>query len=111
MVGLTRPERLALGAAIGTRSGAQKRLRQGMRRDAQGQSIKPGAGEQRYGRARPARQDQGEWSRPKALGEHAGALIQYDKRLRRGGIGHMDNQRVEARAILDREDRRDRAVA
>ena len=72
--------------------------------------VEPGAGQQRQPASVAARQDQGQRARPEPGGEVAGAAVEDGKRLGFGDARYMDDQRVEARPALGREDRGDRVL-
>jgi hypothetical protein len=107
-VGLIRPERLALGAAIGRPAAFSRASARGWR--AHGEAVEPGAAQEAGGAVRPARQHQGQRPRPEPIRQQACLGRHPDQRARLIQIRHMDDQRVEARPALGGEDRRGRGI-
>ena len=108
MTGLTCPERLAEGATIGPPKAAISAQRHGMRRDAQRDARKPGAGELANPAARQGRRDERQRSRPETLGQALRGRRQSGLAQRGVERGDMGDERIEARPALGGIDPRDR---
>ena len=107
VVGLTWPERLALGAAIGTLGRAQQRLRDRVRRHAHGDGVEPRRrqlGDRAIRAAWPAPASAAPArTLPPAAGRAASAR---PAAAAASTSAHVHDQRIEARPALGREDRR-----
>ena len=110
VVGLTWPERLALGAASGRPKAASSAWATGWAGTRMRDRVEAGGDEVGDRRVRPLRQDERQRARPEGVGE---ALAHRRRRraiaARRGERGDVDDQRVEARPALGDEDRADGA--
>jgi hypothetical protein len=110
VVGLTRPEGLALGAATRAASRLQKFERDRVIGDAHRQAVEARRGQQRHRTVLAARQHQGQRTRPDGCRQTARPLVEIDQPYRFVDGGHMDDQRIEAGPALGGEDRRHGAV-
>ena len=88
----------------------EQRLRDRMRGHPQTDRIPAGADQRRQRAARRARQHQGQGTRPEPRGQAFREVVPAGERRGRRPIRHVDDQRVEPRPALGREDRGDRAV-
>ncbi len=90
---------------------AKERQRHWMVGNAHRQRCKARRGEETDRAARPARQHQGQRSRPEAPGEALGGGGELDETRHLIGFGQVRDQRVEARAALRLVEACNRAVA
>src|SRR6185437_3103063 len=81
----------------------EQRARQGMRRHAHRQALEPGAREQSHRAIRAPLQDEAQRPRPETGGKTLGALIEVDEAARLRDVDDMDDERVELRPLLRRE--------
>ena len=104
VVGLMRPERLALGAAMGSFTASSSALRNRMVRGAKRNGVETGADEVGNGAVSLARQHQRQWSRPEGAHQFPRSVVDGGVALRLCQSEHMHDQRIEARAVLGGKD-------
>ena len=102
--GAEAPGGIGAGGGDGPAEGLEQAGRHGMARHPDGQGIEPRRGQQRDGAALPAWQDQGQRPRPELRRQDPRALIHRHQGFGGGLVREMDDQRVEARPVLRRED-------
>ncbi len=77
-----------------------------MGRNAHGQRVQPGAGQQRNRAVGASGQDQRHRPRPEGFGQFPRTVVEDDDVFGRSDTAEMDDQRIEGRAVLGREDGR-----
>ena len=109
-VGLTRPERLAEGAAIGRPVARSKACATAWAGRPDRDRVEPGARQQRQAAVVATSQHEGQRPRPESRGRPASTTVENGEGLGLGQRGDMDDQRVEARPALSRENLGDGAL-
>ena len=100
VAGLTCPDKLAEGAAIGRPAAASNLWATGWAGQAQADGIEAGARQITGLRCFGQRQHQRERPRPKSLGQFFGAVVETPFPPRQRHIGDMGDERVETRAAF-----------
>ena len=109
-MGLTRPERFALGAAMGTPGRGDELAGNRVRRNPDGERIEARRDKlaDAMPRARPLRQDQRQRPRPERLRQRRRLIVELNEIARGAEAVHMRDQRIEARPALGLENARHR---
>ena len=102
--------RIGAGRGDGPAEGLEQAGRDELARHPHRQGIEPRRGQQRDGAACFPRQHESQRSRPEALGQDPGALIHPHQSLGSGEVGQVEDEGIEARAVLGGEDCGDGAV-